>query len=626
MMKKIIGFIICTLLITTSGFSVAEIDENRNGLNINYSASNIENSPPPTGIFEWPMFHHYLNNTGYSPSLAPDDDNILWSKDIAYDLKSNPTIKDDKLYIVDNTLDPLGRGGDIYCFNPFTGEEIWKTDQLSDEVWGSPTVANGRVYVLGMYFNLYCYDAYTGDELWRFEAWGHCSPMVVDDKVYFGCSHGDKEGFYCLNASTGEQIWVHDPITSYDGCTPAIVDEMVYIASTEGILYCLDAETGDEIWNSPNKCGWASPAVFNDKVYTNYDKVYCLDAGNGDELWNYPIGDSHSSPAVAYGYVYIPDNDGSVYALDADTGELIWQSSMLGTSIWNAPAVADDKVYIASNNVLPNPGYFNCLDAFTGEIIWQYTFTATHIYSSPAIAYGNIYIGSVDGYFYAFGTPNEPPEKPTKPEGPDNGLFDIEYLFNSSSTDPEDDDIYYLFDWGDGNYSSWIGPYASGEEVSASHIWTDFGYFDIRIKAHDGRRESGWSEPLTINITTLPPDAPDIDGPKKGKKDVSYNFTFNSVDPDGDYIHYFINWGDGFDTGWIGPYPSGVDIDIVHTYKVPNICTIEAKSRDVSYAESNWSYFDIKIPRTKATTNVWYQWFLEHFPLLEKLLNSIYKK
>jgi len=546
-MKKIIGFIICTLLITATGFSVVGTGENRDGFNKNYTTSNLEHSPPLTGLFEWPMFRYELNNTGYSPSMAPDDDTVLWSKEFTYEIKSNPTIKDEKLYIVDNTQEPLTRGGDAYCLNAFTGEEIWKADQWDDEVWGSPTVANDKVYVLGMYRNLYCYDAYTGDELWTFEAYGHCSPMVFGDKVYFGSYGG---GFYCLNATTGDKIWEFDNSTTISGCTPAIVNGKIYIGNDKGILYCLNADTGAEIWNSPDKTDWSSPAFYEDKIYVGYDKLYCLDADTGEDVWSVDLGVPRTwcSPAVAYGNVYIDggwnfsEGDGKIYCYDANNGDWIWTSPLLGSYIWNGFAVADGKLYTCSNN-FGNPAKFNCLDAYTGDIIWQFEFIVKGHVSSPAVAYGNVYVGSGDDkILYAFGTPNERPNKPLKPDGPDEGMVGLEYTFSTSTTDPEGDDIYYLFDWGDGNDSGWLGPYASGATVNASHIWTVEGDYWISVKAHDGRRESNWSEFHTISIIGSEPDL-ECDGSLswidiKPGETVEGNFTLlNNGEP-----YSLLNW------------------------------------------------------------------------------------
>jgi len=243
-MKKIIGFIICTLLITATGFSVVGTDENREGFNKIYTTSNLEHSKPLNRIDDWPMFRHDLNNTGYSTSLAPDDDTILWSKYIGDWVESNPTIKDEKLYIVGNNYAGAG-GADLWCLNPFTGDEIWKTNLPDEFVWGSPTVANDRLYVLGVStFNLYCVDADTGDILWTYPQHGHCSPMVFNDKVYFSSYGGpsNEGGFFCLNATSGDLIWSFDTTVHYQACTPAIVNEKVYVGNDDGIFYCLDAD------------------------------------------------------------------------------------------------------------------------------------------------------------------------------------------------------------------------------------------------------------------------------------------------------------------------------------------------------------------------------------------------
>ena len=235
MQKKIIGFIVGILLITAASLSVAEIYKNKNNLNEKNKRSNLERSNPSNGLFEWPMFRHDLNNTGYSTSLAPDDDNILWSKYIGDWVESNHTIEDERLYIVGNNYHQQG-GADLWCLNPFNGTVIWKTDLIDDLVWGSPTVANNRLYVLGYStYNLYCIDAGTGDILWTYPEFGHCSPMVFDDKVYFSSYGGPSHegGFHCLNATTGDWIWSFDTTVNYQGCTPAIFNGKVYVGNDD---------------------------------------------------------------------------------------------------------------------------------------------------------------------------------------------------------------------------------------------------------------------------------------------------------------------------------------------------------------------------------------------------------
>ena len=139
--------------------------------------------------------------------------------------------------------------------------------------------------------------------------------------------------------------------------------------------------------------------------------------------------------------------------------------------------------------------------------MWEYELGGMHyMYSSSAVAYGNVYVGAGEnGYIYAFGTPNEPPATPTEPDGPTEGAVGVEYAFTSSTTDPEGDDIYYLFDWGDETQSEWLGPYPSGDIVEASHSWNE-GEYQIKAKAKDRitGMETDWSSAHTISIMEGP--------------------------------------------------------------------------------------------------------------------------
>jgi len=446
-MKKIIGFIICTLLITATGLSVAEIDENRENYNKNNTTSNLEYSPPLTGLFEWPKFHHDPHHTGYSISLGPENDDILWSTTMRewVSTASSPTVAGEKVYASSMDID----GSYFYCFDAFTGEELWMYE-VSDELI-CPTISDGWVYILGDYYALYCLDADTGALIWTYPIYGGNSPTIVDGKVYVGNYGG---GIYCLNATTGDLIWTFDDTTDYQMCSPAVANGKVYIGSgpynQPGTLYCLDAETGDEIWNYliPGSNLVSSPTVFNDKVYIADAQLHCFNATSGDEEWVVPEIYTDSSPAVAYGSVFIQGYYG-FYAFDANTGDPVWSYLDDYGETWSSLAVADEKIYAVGE------GKFLCLDAFTGVKLWDYSPLSTT--TSPAVAYGNLYISNGNSELFVFGTPNESPEKPSKPDGSSEGIVGVEYTFNTSTTDPEGDDVYYLFDWGDGTNSGWQG-------------------------------------------------------------------------------------------------------------------------------------------------------------------------
>jgi hypothetical protein len=98
-------------------------------------------------------------------------------------------------------------------------------------------------------------------------------------------------------------------------------------------------------------------------------------------------------------------------------------------------------------------------------------------------------------------TPSEPPAKPQRPEGPTEGVVGVEHMFSTSTTDPEGDQVSYMWDWSDGTPNEWTEYSDSGKTVNASHIWTEAGTYAIRVKAKDLHGdESDWSDSKTIYI------------------------------------------------------------------------------------------------------------------------------
>lgn len=92
------------------------------------------------------------------------------------------------------------------------------------------------------------------------------------------------------------------------------------------------------------------------------------------------------------------------------------------------------------------------------------------------------------------------PLPPSIPTGPTSGYTSTLYNYTTSTINPSGNPLYYLFDWGDGTDSGWIGPYASGTPVTASHAWTLGGTYNVKVKAKEVQ-ESNWSQPLAVTIT-----------------------------------------------------------------------------------------------------------------------------
>ena len=96
---------------------------------------------------------------------------------------------------------------------------------------------------------------------------------------------------------------------------------------------------------------------------------------------------------------------------------------------------------------------------------------------------------------------NTAPTKPNKPSGQARGKVGQTYTYSTSTTDHDGDQVYYNWSWGDGTYSGWIGPFASGAKANGSYTWTIRGTYSIKVKAKDtSGAESNWSDPLPIKM------------------------------------------------------------------------------------------------------------------------------
>jgi hypothetical protein len=226
--------------------------------------------------------------------------------------------------------------------------------------------------------------------------------------------------------------------------------------------------------------------------------------------------------------------------------------------------------------------------------------------------------------------PSEKPAQPNPPAGPDEWIIDVECDFTGSTTDPEGEQLYYLFDWGDGNYSGWVGPYNSGQTASASYAWSELGEYYIRVKAKDiWGVGSDWSEVTILYIVLNEnPDRPLISGKNIGFGGVEYSFTFQSSDPDGHDIYYSIDWDDGDSTGWLGPYNSGEQITLFHSWNKKGEYWVKAWSKDALEGESTQASHKINILTDKNKQiypgfSQLLEILISRFPLIAKIIQNL---
>ena len=98
---------------------------------------------------------------------------------------------------------------------------------------------------------------------------------------------------------------------------------------------------------------------------------------------------------------------------------------------------------------------------------------------------------------------NEPPTRPTRPDGITSGKIGKPCTYTTKATDPNGHEIRYGWDWnGDMTVDKWTDYFDSGLKIECNHSWEKKGDYTIRVIAKDEcGLQSEWSDPLTINIT-----------------------------------------------------------------------------------------------------------------------------
>ena len=159
----------------------------------------------------------------------------------------------------------------------------------------------------------------------------------------------------------------------------------------------------------------SSPAVDEKNIYVGLDTraIVALDRLTGQVKWSYYTRFSkngiHGSPTIdtKRNLVYIGAYDGWIYALDRNSGKLVWNTK-LGDYIGSSPTLYNDTVYIGVEMRAPD-GYIVGVDADTGKEVFRSNKLGNHPHSTPTIdpESGCIFIGENNGHLYCYWLSNQ---------------------------------------------------------------------------------------------------------------------------------------------------------------------------------------------------------------------------
>jgi len=155
-------------------------------------------------------------------------------------------------------------------------------------------------------------------------------------------------------------------------------------------------------------------------------------------------------------------------------------------------------------------------------------------------------------------------------------------------------------------------------EYTGPVTFEDPGYYRFEAFVYDKAGNSAY-ESVDVVMDHAPVKPLIKSGPTQGVPNKDYTFEFSTFDPEGDDVSYLVDWGDGSDSGWLGPYSSGETASASHSWDSMDTFYVKVMARDKYGMESEWSESQgVRMPKIK--TFVMFNVFLEKHPILQFLL------
>ncbi|MEN8649235.1 PQQ-binding-like beta-propeller repeat protein [Streptomyces sp. 21So2-11] len=355
------------------------------------TAAAVNGADAPTGVMQPPSV----------PAPAPAADDVgpsgawrPWRFRMSNDVWGTPAVADGLVYVT---------SFEVHALDVASGRRRFKT---RDVAWAM-AVAGGRIHASDGP-TLYALDATDGAERWRLQTDAWVYSLKADRGTVVTGTRGG--GVQAWEAANGQKLWeLSGAQTDFETpeAGPALHDDAVYVWQ-DARLRSLDARTGTERWSYPigdaASCGGVpvrvTPAPDGYVYVAAGTRVLAVDTVSGRVRWHFEAPAVFLSapafapgPAVTGGGVYLADYLGTVYALDASTGKDRWRIATESRQSIEPVLVAAGNVHVGSGSALYT------LDAVTGTPKWRFA-AGGEVVGAPVVSDGRVHFGSADHCLY----------------------------------------------------------------------------------------------------------------------------------------------------------------------------------------------------------------------------------
>lgn len=339
----------------------------------------------------------------------------------------------------------------VMCLNAESGKMVWEhtfpifhTDIVTSRLgWTNIAAdpATGYIYAHGTQGLFMCLDGKKGTVVWQHsmgEEYGRVSgyggritsPIVDEDLAILGMvnsSWGEQakgaNRYVAFNKLTGEVVWWSEPAgsrgTYYSAPAVATIggQRLLIAGAADGSVFALKVRTGEVVWRYTNFSISpinSTPVVDGNLVYIGHGeesqgtssqgRVICLDASQVEKgapklVWQKDaIHARYASPIIHDGRLYMPDDGGLLYCLDAKTGKSIWEFRYGRGEVRGSPVLADGKIYVGEVSArfhILEPGKKKC-KRLDDEFFPGAGGVDIELNGSPAVAKGRVYFSTAE--------------------------------------------------------------------------------------------------------------------------------------------------------------------------------------------------------------------------------------
>jgi len=245
--------------------------------------------------------------------------------------------------------------GEVLALNINDGNIAWRA-QLSSEILTPPVVADGVVVARAIDGKLYGLNVSNGKRLWVYETTvptlslrGSSQPLISDGRVLTGLANGK---VVAVSLADGKFLWEMtvavpegrselERLVDIDG-DPVLMDDILYTASYHGRLVGINTSTGRLLWSRDLS--------------------------------------SHNGLAVDRKYLYISDNESTLWAIDRFNGAIIWKQDKLQLRSITAPVLYKDYIVVGDYD-----GYLHWITRQDGVIVARRKVSNTGVFIPPIV-------------------------------------------------------------------------------------------------------------------------------------------------------------------------------------------------------------------------------------------------